>query len=268
MAQGFLVGFPQRLLDSNGVPAVGWHIATYVAGTTTPLQTFSNPTLTSSNGTSITTDANGYFRCYVAAGVLVKASVTDANGVPQADPSFDNLEPMVDTSGGSASVTAVPSGGIVAFGGTVAPTGFLLCNGALVSRATYAALFTAIGTNYGAGDGVTTFAVPDLRQRFPMGLAASGTGNAIGATGGAIDHTHTAPSHMHSVVVTRDGWNSILNTPPTTGRLAVGDAAGTGPQNSIYQATGDLTVTSAAGGTAATGTANPPFLTVTFIIKT
>lgn len=92
-----------------------------------------------------------------------------------------------------------PVGGIIAFGAAAAPTGWLLCNGAAVSRSTYSDLFGVIGTTYGAGDGSTTFNVPDLRQRFPLGKAASGTGSTLGGTGGNIDHTHTGPSHTHDM---------------------------------------------------------------------
>ena len=268
MAQGYIVGLPQRLFTAAGLPAVGWKITTYVAGTVTPLVTYSNPTLTSMNLATIITDADGYFRCYVAAGVLVKFAVTDENDVPQADPSFDNLEPMVDVSGGGGSVTAMPSGGIIAYGAASAPTGFLLCDGSLVSRATFATLFGVIGISYGAGDGITTFALPDFRGRFPMGVAASGTGNTLGATFGAIDHTHTGPSHTHTATLPRDGWGAALNTPSTTGRINTGDAAGTGQFSSSYQSSADQSITTAAGGTGSTGTANPPTLTCYFIIKT
>lgn len=90
-----------------------------------------------------------------------------------------------------------PVGAITAFGGTSAPDGWVLCNGDQVSRVTYQGLFSIIGTTYGAGDGSTTFNLPDLRQRFPLGKAAAGTGSALAATGGAIDHTHTGASHTH-----------------------------------------------------------------------
>jgi microcystin-dependent protein len=68
---------------------------------------------------------------------------------------------------------AINAGNIVGevcfFGMSTAPTGFLKANGAAVSRTTYAALFTAIGTTYGAGNGSTTFNLPDLRGEFPRG---------------------------------------------------------------------------------------------------
>src|SRR5512138_1436909 len=77
----------------------------------------------------------------------------------------------------------IPAGAIFMWGGAVAAPGFLLCDGTAISRAAYADLFAAIGTTYGVGDGFSTFNLPDLRQRFPLGLAASGTGATLGGTG-------------------------------------------------------------------------------------
>lgn len=65
-----------------------------------------------------------------------------------------------------------PSGSITMYAGSSAPTNWLLCDGSLVSRATYASLFTAISTNYGSGDGSTTFGLPDFRSRVPVGKGA------------------------------------------------------------------------------------------------
>ena len=73
-----------------------------------------------------------------------------------------------------------------------APSGYLLCNGAAISRTTYAALFAAIGTTYGAGNGDTTFNIPDFRGYFLRGYL-NGTSNAIGAaqSGGLPNITGT-----------------------------------------------------------------------------
>lgn len=95
-----------------------------------------------------------------------------------------------------------PIGTIVAYGGATAPSGWLLCDGTQVSRITYASLFEVLSTTYGVGDGVLTFNLPNLRQRFPLGKAAAGTGATLGSTGGAIDHTHSMGSHSHSVSIT------------------------------------------------------------------
>src|SRR5262245_19764760 len=204
MAQAYQVGIPQRLFTDDGEPAVGWKITTYVAGTTTPITTYSTPdTGGAENDNPIITNGSGFFRCYVAAGVLIKFAVTDENDVPQTAYSFDNLEPMVDPTIPDPSVTAVPTGGIIAYGFTTAPSGFLLCDGTPVSRMTFDDLFAIIGTAYGAGNGTTTFNLPDLRGRFPIGKATSGTGSTMGGTGGTIDHTHSGPSHTHTATVSK-----------------------------------------------------------------
>ena len=68
--------------------------------------------------------------------------------------------------------TAQPVGSYLFFAGKTVPEGYLLCNGAAVSRTTYARLFAAIGTTYGAGDGSTTFNLPDVNERFLQGTNA------------------------------------------------------------------------------------------------
>lgn len=92
----------------------------------------------------------------------------------------------------------LPTGAIIPFGGTVVPAGFLVANGQAVSRTDYAALFALIGTTFGSGDGSTTFNLPDLRQRMPLGKGDSGVGSVLGETGGSLNHTHTQPSHRHT----------------------------------------------------------------------
>lgn len=77
----------------------------------------------------------------------------------------------------------IPVGAASLFFGASAPTGWLFCDGSAVSRTTYAALFTAIGTTYGTGNGTTTFNLPDLRGRIPMG---AGTGARSGESGSGV----------------------------------------------------------------------------------
>lgn len=132
----------------------------------------------------------------------------------------------------------LPVGTVIRYAGATAPTGWLLCDGSALSRGTYRTLYDAIGTSYGAGDGVTTFNLPDTRGRFGLGKATAGTGSTLGGTGGTIDHVHTGPSHTH--------------TSTTTNVLAGGVAVATSPTD--------------AGGTGNTGTANPPFQVFNYII--
>jgi microcystin-dependent protein len=105
----------------------------------------------------------------------------------------DGTHRTVDTT-----LTQVPVGGMMERGTATAPTGWLLCDGTQVSRLDYKGLFDVIGTTFGAGDGSTTFTLPDFRGKFALGKAAAGTGSSLAATGGAIDHTHTGPSHTHT----------------------------------------------------------------------
>ena len=116
----------------------------------------------------------------------------------------------------AAAASPVPVGTIMPYAGSSAPTGWLFANGAAVSRATYADLFTAISTSYGVGDGVSTFNVPDLRGRGVFGHDSMGStsaarittagsginGNTLGATGGTETHTLTTaqlPAHAHGI---------------------------------------------------------------------
>ena len=119
--------------------------------------------------------------------------------------------------GGATPTTTIPVGTISPYAGTSAPANWLLCDGSAVSRVTYAALFDVTGTAYGAGDGSTTFNVPDLRGRIVVG---SGTGAQQGVAGSGVItggaalaarivgqffgdertelHTHTQNSHNHT----------------------------------------------------------------------
>lgn len=85
-----------------------------------------------------------------------------------------------------------------------APSGWLICDGTAVSRETYSDLFLAIGTAYGGGDGSTTFNIPNLKGRVPVGFNSAETEfNTLGKTGGEKTHKLTVsemPSHSHSIV--------------------------------------------------------------------
>lgn len=92
---------------------------------------------------------------------------------------------------------AVPAGSLVAVGMSSVPTGYLECNGAGISRSTYAALFAAIGTTWGAGDGSTTFNLPDFRGEFLRGWDHS-RGVDSGRTLGSYQ-AEAFKAHAHSV---------------------------------------------------------------------
>lgn len=102
----------------------------------------------------------------------IETSVIDTNTSLTANsdskiPSQKAVKTYVDTIAGQTYL--VPSGGILPYGGSSAPANYLMCDGTAVSRATYSTLFGIIGTTYGTGDGTTTFNLPNLRNRIPIG---------------------------------------------------------------------------------------------------
>ena len=99
----------------------------------------------------------------------------------------------------------VPAGSVFSFATTTPPSGYLECNGAAISRSTYASLFSAISTTWGVGDGSSTFNLPDLRGQFVRGWdnsagVDSGRSFASSQTDQNKQHTHsvTDPGHVHT----------------------------------------------------------------------
>lgn len=112
----------------------------------------------------------------------------------------------IETTGGG---DTLPIGSMVPYGNANPPTGWLVCDGSAVSRTTYAELFKVIGTNYGAGDGTTTFNLPNKKGKLSVGLDSSDTDfNTIGKTGGEKTHTITEaemPNHKHTIYNVNSG---------------------------------------------------------------
>jgi microcystin-dependent protein len=196
-------------------------------------------------------------------------------------------------------------GTIKPWGKATAPAGYLLCDGAAVSRTTYADLFTVIGTTYGTGDNSTTFNVPDLQGKFPQGksgttnLATTGGANTVtvsvtnnqAATNstnqtvsitGSIDNTSLTESQLGSHDHTYDLFMSPATGfgggafranalhPPTQEGSTANAGSGTG-HNHSHTLSGTLTgniTTSLTGDVTASGTnAFSPFVIVQYIIK-
>jgi microcystin-dependent protein len=167
------------------------------------------------------------------------------------DEEWDEAQEMVDLATGEL-IKEMLTGAIFPFGGSVVPSGFLECDGQAVSRTDYSDLFSAIGTTFGPGDGSTTFNLPDLRGRVPIG---QDTGQAefdtLAETGGEKAHTLTVtemPAHDHpEVTATATIINGGLEAPAPASVPGVG-------------------LTGSAGGGAAHNNLQP-YLVLKFIIK-
>jgi microcystin-dependent protein len=140
----------------------------------------------------------------------------------------------------------IPSGVINMWATTTAPTSWLLCDGTAVSRTTYAALFAVISTTYGVGDNSTTFNLPNLKGRVPVGRdSADSSFDTMGETGGAKTHTlntaempihshfqdshnHTQNPHNHTQNSHNHSQNSHGHTTDTQGFHGHGGSVGTG----------------------------------------
>lgn len=178
-------------------------------------------------------------------------------------------------------------GEIVQYGGAAAPTGWLLCDGASYLRATYPALFSIIGTTFGAADG-THFSVPDLRDRFPIGKGVAVASDALGETGGVTavtltaaesglqSHTHAASAGGEDTAHVHGFTDNAMHTVGLTGF----QSGGQGHDRAVYDGTYDYTdgetaghshaITVSAVGAAAASAAHtnmPPFLAVNYLIK-
>ena len=165
-------------------------------------------------------------------------SFTGVVGELSIDTDTDNIRVHDGSQAGGFEI--IPSGAILPFGGSSIPGNYLLCDGSNVSRTTYARLFAVIGTAYGAGDGSTTFGLPDLQDRVPLG---KGTNNSsLG--------TETGAAAASSVVNT-----GASNTGTgTTGTGTSGNStAATTASNTGTGTTGTGTTGTSTTGTGTTG---------------
>jgi microcystin-dependent protein len=210
-------------IDQNGVPWAGSRLFFYLTGTNTPLNTWQDPGMTTPNPNPVEANTNGYFgNIFLSPSQAYHiqfwspATADNPTGVLIWD-----ADPCGPAAGGTIANTAGIVGEVRQFAGPSAavPSGWYLCAGQAFSRTTFSGLFSVIGTTWGAGDGSTTFNLPDLRGRAmfgqdnmggtPAGRLTAGVsgvpGTTIGGVGGdqstqAHNHGLNDPSHTHAVV--------------------------------------------------------------------
>lgn len=156
-------------------------------------------------------------------------------------------------------------GAVTQYAGAVLPDdAHAWCDGSMLAPASYPTLFARIGTTYG-GNGVTTFALPDLRGRMPIGASS---GRVAGATGGAESVAVPVPEHTHTLRVGYPGSSQSIN--PTDNWYLTQSSVGQ-PSAAIYSQTdqaGHAAVNgiNTAGTSGATVSTLPPYLAIGYII--
>lgn len=170
----------------------------------------------------------------------------------------------------------MPSGFIMDFAGDAAPTGYLVCDGSEVSRATYATLYTAIGDTWGDGDGSTTFNLPDLTGKFTVGQKDADTDfGDVADSGGEKVVTLTIdqiPTHNHAGSTSTDGAHThqMRNAGTTGGGYGLRDAlnaTSTGMLNTGSSGSHSHSVTTENKGGGQSHNNLPPFGVVLKVIK-
>ena len=280
-----LAGSGTQFFDDSGTPLAGGLIYTYAAGGTTPLVTYTSSSGLISHPNPIVLDSAGRINeIWIPEGTSYKFILKSSTNVLIG--SFDNLFPIASlpvsiANGGTGATTAdgarinlglgtflVPTGSLIMWASNTIPSDWKLCNGAAISRVTFATLFSLLGTTFGAGDGTTTFNLPDFRNKFPYGADTV----AVGGTGGSADsivvsHTHTAtstvtdPGHNHT-------YNQATNQSPQSGSATQVFVSNTS-QNTGNAVTGiTVATTNTSTGSSGTNANLPPYLGINFIIKT
>ena len=196
-------------------------------------------------------------------------NVWDSGNIPRYDGFYINEENNAiyyyngETLSGTNSADTTPIGSVMIYAGTTIPENWMKCDGQALSRTTYIKLFSAIGTSYGNGDGSTTFNVPNIQGRFPIGISSSDTDfNTVGKTGGSKTHVQTineVAEHHHAT----DGWLIKWGKGISASYVSADMLGGVTPSNNPY---------AASNLTNSVGEADPmdimnPYIVMNYIIK-
>ena len=173
-------------------------------------------------------------------------------------------------------ITGMPVGSITQYAGSSAPSGWLLCDGSNISRTTYSALFSVISTTYGVGDNSTTFGIPDLQNRLPIG---KGSGNfatlntkAGSDTTALTLSTANIPSHSH-FLFNRTSYTSsfavLTNTSYVIDVATFGNDASNTANYALQRSSNAANVgLSSTSGSGTAFNAMPPYIVINYIIFT
>ena len=211
-----------------------------------------------------TDGSNGLIsKAVTGTGSVVLSDSAALTGVPTAPTAAAGTNTTQLATTAFVSQNAVLTGALLMWPTATAPSGYLACAGAAVSRTTYAALYAVIGTTFGIGDGSTTFNLPNYTNRMPYGATVGATGGSADAV--VVSHTHTATStdagHIHGIPTGGGSTGSAGLTAPSGTPIAIY------PSNS-YTGYASVTTSIATAGVSGTNANLPPYLGINFIIKT
>lgn len=261
LASADLAPLSQHLDESTNVHGVG---AASVVGTSTA-QALTNKTIDAAQNTVTNLPTSAYSNASVTTAKLADSAVTEAKlgtGAVTTTKVGDGAVTLAKLASAVA-LMLVPTGTLAPTARATAPTGWLLCDGSAVSRTTYADLFAAIGTAFGAGDGVDTFNLPDARGRVLVGLSGDAEFNTLGETGGAKTHTHALSDQGFALA------SIALSGPLRAKQVPVTSWSA---DREIGTTTGGNSAASSSIGTPLGGNTNSesllqPYLTVNYIIR-
>jgi microcystin-dependent protein len=240
--------------DSTGVPYNGSQLFFYVTGTSTPLNTYQDVTLLTANPNPVVSDATGHYgNIFLSAVSGYKIVCYGPNPTPSvpstpASPQGTLLwsaDPCGPASGQASQNVAGIIGEVRDFAGPAAsiPSQWYSCGGQAVSRTTYSAAFSVLGTTWGAGDGSTTFNLPDLRGRGTLGYdyqvnaayagrVTAGVGGInsqnVGAAGGSQNAQQDTITSTATTTVTDPGHTHTVSIPIASGATNGGSGGLTG----------------------------------------
>ena len=181
-------------------------------------------------------------------------------GTPPARQMWDYLQKLTDEKIQYIYNNMIPTGIVQAFAGATTPQGWLLCDGSAVSRTDYADLYAVIGDTYGAGDGSTTFNLPNLVDKFVEGSATAGTEKTAGLPNITGGFTQCGFSGASISVTYGGAFSSATGTSPNLTTLATGDSSNNG-----YRTNFSASNSSSIYGNSTT--VQPPAVTMRYIIK-
>jgi microcystin-dependent protein len=258
VATARLVANLQTLAVNNGSGLTDLNASSLASGTIPAARLSGTYNMTATNATALgAVTATDYARTDIVETFATNVIVNGRVGIGDSTPSYAvDVAGDVNVTGSflvnGSVVAATPAGAVMQFAGTNAPSGYLLCQGQAVSRTTYAALFAVVSTTYGVGNGSSTFNVPNLVGRIPVGYdSTQAEFNAMGETGGAKTHTLTTnemPRHAHTELYETADQASCING---SGYYTRGNAT---------------TMTGSTGGGAAHNNLQP-YIVLNYIIK-